>query len=311
MEWLNIHRSTVEGEAMQDACAEDVQTWLFLMTYCAGQENGGRIVGARGWNDRKWTKLAGLSLRRVGGVGADELPAEKPADAPTGLWRWEGDDLVVEYYPVEQESRLRKQRRGGAIGGKKRAENFRSQGSNGPRVEGEGQGSLKGKVEGEGQGSLERKGREGKEKKGKERVREDALAPEDESFSGELPSEAEVRDWAVMAGVDPEFAAQKWSATNENHGWVKNGRVIEWRGRFKRFWEEDRAGWLRRAKGQGPTSNKNGAENFEKPAGWREGDQVWWWTEEVGLLGNALAGAFLAGDVATAERLKEVVRARQ
>lgn len=293
MEWLNIHRSTVEGEAMQDASAAAVRAWLFLNTYCAGQENGGRIEGARGWNDRKWLKQCGLNHEEV--------------DQASTLWRWEGNDLLVEFYPVEQEAKVKKQRRGGSIGGKKRVENARRhQGQPETKLEGEVQGNLEGQLEGE----VQRKGREGKEKKGKGK-KEDALS--DEVL---VPSEAEVRTWAEMSDVDPEFAVQKWAATSEAHGWCKNGELIDWQGRFGRYWKEDQVEWQGRQKKN--RAQKNGAGNLslltssptEKPAGWKEGDQSWWWTEGLELIEKALTGALLGGDP-VAERLREIFRVRK
>ena len=64
-----------------------------------------------------------------------------------------------------------------------------------------------------------------------------------------VPSLVEVRDWAMGgAGVDPDFAEQKWHALNERHGWVMNGRLIDWRARFLRWWNEDREQWFARKK---------------------------------------------------------------
>lgn len=280
MEWLNIHRSDVEGEAMQDAPRAQVGTWLFLSIFCAGQENGGRIAGAKGWSDRKWLKVTSLS--------AEEVQEE------SGLWHWDGEDLVVEFYPADQEAVVRSKRRGGRAGGKKRVENFRKRKAD---LEGVPEGVLEGKakadLEGVVEGDLERKGREGKEKERNER---EEPAPGDESL---IPTLSEVRTWAEMSAVDPEFAAQKHAATSETHGWVKNGRLIDWRGRFKRYWDEDREGWSRKNK---KTAAVNGAS---LPT-----DQDWWWTEEVDLVKKALVGAMMAGDEAKGARLKEVLKER-
>src|SRR4051812_6102894 len=156
MEWLNIHRSTIEGEAMQDAPGHQPRTWLFLSVYCAGQENGGRIEGAAAWTDRKWMKLTSLTLEEV--------------KEGSGLWTWEGEDLRGEFYPREQETVLRSKRKGGREGGKKRAENLRRfKGEVEGMSEGVLEGVLEGEAEAEAEGVLQRKGREGKEKKGKER----------------------------------------------------------------------------------------------------------------------------------------------
>jgi hypothetical protein len=116
MEWLNIHRRTVKGEMMQDASASAVRAWLFLTAYCARQENGGRIAGAKGWGERKWLRMTGLAVEEV--------------QQGDGLWHWEGEDLVVEFYQLDQEALVRAKRRAGRAGGRRRAENWKVQSQN-------------------------------------------------------------------------------------------------------------------------------------------------------------------------------------
>ncbi len=59
-----------------------------------------------------------------------------------------------------------------------------------------------------------------------------------------LPTEAEVRDWASLSGVDPDYAAAKWADTNEKHRWLDRGQLVDWRKRWLRFWTADREGWF-------------------------------------------------------------------
>jgi hypothetical protein len=287
MEYLNIHRSDVEGEAMQDATPGAVRAWLFLNTYCVGQENGGRIAGARQWPDRKWLKLCSLSYEDI--HGASEL------------WHWDGDDLVMEFYPADQEAEFRAKREGGRLGGK-RSGRARKEAAREAQVKGEVEAQLEASSEGE----VERKEKERKEKEGKGRER----AREGEPL---IPTEQEVRTWAELAGVDPEFAAQKWASTNETHGWMKNGRLIDWRSRFKRFWEDDKALWLQWQKNRCAKSYPDGAKNGadEKPAGWKTGDQDWWWTEGLDLIEKAFHGALMGGQQESADRLREILQVRR
>lgn len=286
MEYLNIHVSAIDGEAMQDAEAAEVRTWLFLMRYCAGQENGGRIEGARGWSDRKWLKLASLST--------GEVAASKAAQ---GLWQWEGDDLLVNFYPSEQEKVLKAQRKGGSQGGKVsgrvRRERLR--------------GVVEGEVEGNLQGGVERKGREGKEKegKGKEAHSVGGMAARDGEEN--VPTVDEVAAWASANEVPEEYAREKWAETGERHGWMQSGRVLDWRRRWKRYWSEDREQWgLKMEKKARGGPRLNGA----RPAGWCAGDQEWWWTEDLGTVDRALTGALLGADEKNAGRLREVITAR-
>jgi len=79
-------------------------------------------------------------------------------------------------------------------------------------------------------------------------------------LEAQIPMAEEVRTWAMGAvGVDPDYAFEKWSQTNENHGWIQNGRLIDWRQRFKRYWESDRDSWSAR-KNRTLASGKRGSE---------------------------------------------------
>jgi hypothetical protein len=64
-------------------------TWLNLLAWCARVENSGRIEGCRFWTNRQWQQVCGVTLKEV--TRACEL------------WSWEGDDLVVWAFPVEQQ----------------------------------------------------------------------------------------------------------------------------------------------------------------------------------------------------------------
>jgi hypothetical protein len=103
MDWLNLHSSILDSPEVIGSEPLDRATWLFLLRYCIGQENGGRMTGARSWGDRQWQQLARVTKDEV----------QRTCD----LWRWEGDDLIVEKYPLEKESIVRARRSAGTLGG--------------------------------------------------------------------------------------------------------------------------------------------------------------------------------------------------
>ncbi len=106
MEWLNIHVSTLDAEEMLDADPCVRSTWLMLLRYCIGQENGGKIAGARDWPPVKCIR----NLR----VTKEEI------NQPSALWSWEGADIVVRDYPIEKERQVRSNRENGRSASVKR-----------------------------------------------------------------------------------------------------------------------------------------------------------------------------------------------
>jgi hypothetical protein len=106
MNYLNLEIADLNSEQVKGSDPVERGTWLMLQTYCAGQENGGRIEGARRWNDRKWQQLAAITLKEV--------------KRECALWSWDGDDLIVWAYPVEQEEVIRRNRENGSKGGRPR-----------------------------------------------------------------------------------------------------------------------------------------------------------------------------------------------
>lgn len=87
MVYLNLHLPTLESEAFLHASREQIATWLLLMAYCAKQENGGVIKGAKQWAPATWFLV---------------IRADTPHESST-LWTWKGDNLVVLHYPQKQE----------------------------------------------------------------------------------------------------------------------------------------------------------------------------------------------------------------
>lgn len=108
MEWLNIHKSTLDSQAMRMADPQDRGTWLLLMAYCIGQENGGKIAECGYWTDKLWLSIVGVSLAEI--------------DRVSTLWYREGSDIIVCHYPKEKEQLVRNRREIGRLGGMSHSE---------------------------------------------------------------------------------------------------------------------------------------------------------------------------------------------
>lgn len=104
MDWLNIHTSTMDSEDFLGCEPVDQATWLKLSRYCIGQENGGRIATDPEWGDRRWQQVFRVTM--------------KESRRKCALWHWEGDTLVVHFYPVEKEDEVRRNRKNGTLGGR-------------------------------------------------------------------------------------------------------------------------------------------------------------------------------------------------
>ena len=104
MEWLNIHTATLDSEAVIGADPVERGTWLMLLRYCIGQENGGVIRDAKDWKDRKWQQLLRVTHKEI--------------HTPSALWSWDGDDLLVTHYPIDKEQVVKTNRLNGTRGGR-------------------------------------------------------------------------------------------------------------------------------------------------------------------------------------------------
>lgn len=96
MEYLNLHASILDSVAFIGSEPVDQATWLKLQRYCIGQENGGIIPDCKDWKDRKCQQL--LRITR----------AEMLRDCD--LWTWQGNDLHLYGYPLEQEAKVIRKR---------------------------------------------------------------------------------------------------------------------------------------------------------------------------------------------------------
>lgn len=220
MEWLNIHTSTIDSPEVGAAEPQDIGTWLKLLRYCAGQENGGRIRGAKEWPERLW----------LFGVKVTAADVQRECD----LWTWQGADLLVEFYPKQKESEVRAKRKGGTKGAhsrwseKKPSSTLAPDGSPMPEAMPSAKPQANGSpihmsdAEGEGKGK-------GKEYTHTLRAR------------GLTPDWAEVEAFAQASGVDVPFA-RDWYERKVNsltHGFAT---LVDWRADLLPYWRRNGAG---------------------------------------------------------------------
>ncbi|GAA5117086.1 hypothetical protein JIN84_17955 [Luteolibacter yonseiensis] len=93
MNWININVTVLDSEEFLGAEPTERATWLCLLRYCVGQENGGRMHQAKQWKDRKWQQVVRVTSKEI--------------STDCDLWNWEGEDLVVRFYPEEKEAEVK------------------------------------------------------------------------------------------------------------------------------------------------------------------------------------------------------------
>lgn len=143
MDWINIHTSVIDSAEFLTAEPVQRSTWLCLYRYCAGQENRGRILGAKAWTDRIWLQMCGVSLKEV--------------KQTCSLWEWDGDDLVLQFYNIKNEEKVQRLRGQAANAGHA---SWQRRGLTAAQPTGEPHGSTLGIAKGK---ETERKGKEGNE----------------------------------------------------------------------------------------------------------------------------------------------------
>lgn len=104
MNYLNIHTDILRGVEFIGAEPVERATWIALLGWCATQENGGVIEGCKDWRDRQWQQLAGVTKDEV--------------ETISKLYGFDGENLVVNFYPVEAESAVKAKRESGKKGGR-------------------------------------------------------------------------------------------------------------------------------------------------------------------------------------------------
>ncbi len=106
MNWINIHVDTLRGSEFVGAEPVERATWISLMGWSCSQENSGRIENCKGWTSRKWQQLCGITLEEV------QMQSE--------LYVFDGDDLLVHFYPMDQQESTIAKRVNGKKGGRPR-----------------------------------------------------------------------------------------------------------------------------------------------------------------------------------------------
>ena len=119
MNWLNIYTPTLRAAEFIGSEPTARATWLYVFAYCAEQENGGVIIGARGWKDRQWQQTCGVTL------------AEVEASAP--LLTWRDQDLILHAYPMQKEAEVQRMRELGSLRTESKALAARENGKKGGR----------------------------------------------------------------------------------------------------------------------------------------------------------------------------------
>lgn len=257
MEWFNIHVSTLDSEEFKCAAPVEQATWLKLQRFCIGQENGGRLKEVKSWQDRTWIVAVGVKRAEV--------------QRQSRLWKWEGNDVVVRFYPIEKEREIRAKRQAGRDTVRKRwsiddgmsiscglpgAERVAELSA---ELQAEQVGERVVEPKAERNGELIRKGREGKgmERKGTHTGTREGISdgPEDwgaaASPPGEgltrmevrYPTEAECIAWGAVEGIEERRAREFWLfyegqarvGPNGEKVWVTSGGVVvtNWKAKLK------------------------------------------------------------------------------
>lgn len=105
MEYINIPLYVIRSNEYIGADPTQRATWLSLVAWSCDQENMGRIAGARTWGDRRWMQSCGVMASEV---------AES-----CGLFHWDGDDLVISFYPADAQREIERKREIARANGRK------------------------------------------------------------------------------------------------------------------------------------------------------------------------------------------------
>ncbi len=119
MDWLNLHTSVLDSPEFLGSDPIERGTWVCLLRYCIGQENGGTIRDCSEWGDRRWQQSVRITKRE----------AHNECD----LWSWLGDSIVVRFYPLNKEMEIQGKRKGGESTSDKKAAAARMNGALGGR----------------------------------------------------------------------------------------------------------------------------------------------------------------------------------
>ncbi len=108
MNYLNLETWLLHSPEFIGAEPLSRATWINLMLWCAEQENGGVIPDSRSWSDRQWQQTCGVTAAEV--------------NSASTLFEFEGDDLHLAFYPIDQQkimlARRKVARTNGQLGGR-------------------------------------------------------------------------------------------------------------------------------------------------------------------------------------------------
>jgi len=108
MNWINIQTSTLRSPQFIGSDPIARGTWISVLGYCYEQENGGLIANCKGWKDRQWQQICGVTRNEI--------------DGATWLMQWQDNDLIVWNYPHETEDEIKRKREAGRKGGQARTQ---------------------------------------------------------------------------------------------------------------------------------------------------------------------------------------------
>jgi hypothetical protein len=237
VDWLNLHISTLDSEDFLGCEPVDQATWLKLLRYCIGQENGGIIQTGPEWGDRRWQQVFRVTIKEV--------------RRECALWSWNGNALHVHFYPVDKEIEVKQNRQNGRRGGRPR-----NQVDNHPvnhPVNQSGTGRFD---------SAETEGK-GKERKGKEGNPTAAAPPSESPFdephqAAPAPPQMEkhFQDWRIMVGRrvginDESSSEDAWKVLYGQAGWeIMSAMYAALSAKLKdpkhRVWLPDALAWIDR-----------------------------------------------------------------
>jgi len=104
MNYVNLRVKYLRSPEFIGSKPSERATWIALLAYCAEQENSGVIENCGAWKSRMWEQMAGVTR--------DEI------DAKSALWHFDGNTLVVKFYPVYQQEEVARLREVGKQGGR-------------------------------------------------------------------------------------------------------------------------------------------------------------------------------------------------
>lgn len=74
----------------------------------------------------------------------------------------------------------------------------------------------------------------------------------------EIPSAGEVIAFGasqLQNQIPEDYCQNFYSKLTEENGWIKNGKLLEWKIRLPRYWESDKHTWFRKRKNRNPLSD--------------------------------------------------------